>query len=74
MSNLRGKLIKKLGVAASYLIVLSVPCQTPPIILLAQTTSEQSKDSPASLSLPLTMEPHLGDLANLVGLSYPPRP
>ena len=66
MSNLRGKLIKNLGVAASYLIVLSVPCQTPPIILLARTTSEQSKDSPASLSLPLTTEPHLGDLDGMV--------
>ena len=65
MSSLRGNLIKKFGVAASWLILLSVPCQTPRTILQAQTTSEQSKNSPASLSLPLTTESHLGDLEGM---------
>jgi len=62
VSSLREKCIKKFFVLVVHLILLSITCQLPPFLLRAQTTPEQSKNTPASLSLPLTTEPHLGDL------------
>jgi membrane-bound lytic murein transglycosylase MltF len=66
VSSLREKCVKKFVVLAVHLILLNVACQLPQFLLRAQTTPEQSKRTPASLSLPLTTESHVGDLDGMV--------
>jgi hypothetical protein len=58
----REKSTKKLLVA----VLLLMSWQVPASIVRAQSTSEQSKSSPASLPLPLTTKRRLGDLDGMV--------